>query len=379
MPAPIALLADQEEAALAAAADGMSEEAAYAAAIEVVGADGQVKTDFLVLPFGDPIQARDGRSWIMRDRGHAERVLAATRETLGSTDMMIDYDHQAAHASDGKGNRAPAAGWVKNLRIEDDGIHVTVDWTEGAQAALASREYRYISPDFRFAKASREVTRLVRAGLTNSPALDLPALAHRKDVSPGEDLKMKTITISCAALCTALALAIKPDDLDEAALLSAIGDLKTGKDGSEAALASVRKQLQLAEDADEGVVLAAIQTAANAGEPDPTKYVPKQGYDELAGRLKTLEEDKVLASVDDAVAAGKIPPSMKAWAIDLGKKDEAALASYIAQATPFAAGKTVDGKIEPDKGKLSEEEKAICAMTGLSEADYLKTRDEEAA
>lgn len=379
MPAHPAFAPVQECVALASSAGDAGEGAAYANAVEVVGADGRVKTDFLVMPFGDPIAARDGRSWIMRDRAAAERVLAATRDMLGGTDMMIDYDHQAAHASDGKGNRAPAAGWVKELRIEDDGIHVTVDWTEGAQAALAKREYRYISPDFRFAKATREVTRLVRAGLTNSPALDLPALAHRHDASPGEDPDMKKITICAAALCAALALSVKPDELTDEAALAAIKDLKAGKDGSDAALASVRSELQLADDADEATVLAAVQNAGKAGAPDPTKYVPKDMFDDVNTRLGKIEEERILASVDAAVAAGKIAPVQKQWAIDLGKKDEAALASFIASAVPFAGSATIQGDPKPEKGKLSAEEKAICALTGVSETEFLKTRDEEAA
>jgi len=354
-----------------------AEAAALAAAVEVLGADGAVKTDFLVLPFGDPIEARDGRKWILRAGDQAARVLAATRETLGGTAMMIDYDHQAAYAADGVGNRAEAAGWVSDIRAEADGIHVTVDWTDDARAALAARKYRYISPDFRFARSSLEVTRLVRAGLTNSPALDLPALAHQRGATSGEDPDMKTITIGLAALATALAL--KQDGLDEAAVLASINLLTEGKDGAETALAAVRKELKLAADADEGAVLAAVQSASKAGSPDPSLFVPKAGYDELAARLSAIEEDRVLASVDAAVAAGKIAPAMKQWAIDLGKKDEPALASFIAQAAPFAADATVHGDPKPEKGKLSVEEKAVCSMTGVSEADFLKTRDEEAA
>lgn len=343
---------------------------------ELIGADGQVKREFLVLPFGNPFYGRDGRGpWIMRDKAHAERVLNFTRQTLGGIDMMIDYDHASELAApEGKG-RALAAGWVSKLDVREDGIWASVDWTAQAEAELAARQYRYISPYFRVDKATREVTRLVNAGLTNTPNLDLPALAHvRAGTAAGEDPTMTMIAL--APLVAALALA---STAGETEVLAAIGKLKADREGSEAALNATRTALGLAADAGSEAVLAAVQAAKAAGTPDPTQFVPKAGYDELANRLKVIEESRVLASVDAAVASGKLPPAMKDWAIDLGKKDEAALNSYLAAAVPFPAGATVTGEVKPEKGKLTDEEKAICSMTGVSEADYLKIRDEEVA
>lgn len=370
-----------EEIALASidGGDGVGDdEAALAAAIEVVAADGAVATDFLVMPFGNPIYGRDGRGpYILRDADHAERVIAATRDFLGKCEMMIDYDHQAHYAAEGQGNQAPAAGWVKALRVAEDGIRCSVDWTPPAQAALAAREYRYISPDFRVSRESREVTRLVRAGLTNTPNFELPALAHRRGAPAGEDPDMTKITMLAATVATALGLA--PEGLDEAKVLAAIGKLKADKDTGETALASVRGQLGLAGDADEASVIAAIQSRGPQAQPDPLKFVPKAGYDELAERLKALEEHKVLASVDQAVADGKIAPAMKDWAVALGRKDPAELAAYIEKSVPFAGAAQVKGDAAPEKGQITADEKVICAMTGVSEADYLKTRDEENA
>lgn len=353
-----------------------TEHAALAAAVEVVGADGRVRTDFLVLPYGDPIEARDGRKWILRAGDHADRVLAATRALLGSTAMMIDYDHQAAYAAEGQGNRAEAAGWVSDIRAEADGIHVSVDWTDDARAALAARRYRYISPDFRFSKSTGEVTRLVRAGLTNSPALDLPALAHVRGAVAGEDPDMKTLTLSGTALAAlATAFAVKPEELDEAKVLAGLAALTTARDADAKALAAVRSQLKLADTADEGAVLAALQSASGAAEPDPSKFVPKAGYDEVAARLSVLEAARVTGMVDDAVKAGKIPPSMRDWALALGKSDEAALAQYIENVVPLAAGATIQGNPKPERGKLSDEERAMCAATGVTEAEFLASRD----
>lgn len=145
---------------------------------ELVGANGEVAREVKLLPYGNPFYGRDGRGpWVLRDQAHGEQVLALTRETMGRVDMMVDYDHASELAApEGKG-RALAAGWVRELQARDDGIWAKVDWTPQAVAELAARQYRYISPYFRVHKETREVTRLVSAGLTNTPNLELPALA----------------------------------------------------------------------------------------------------------------------------------------------------------------------------------------------------------
>lgn len=349
------------------------EETALAALQDIVGADGQVKREFLVLPYGNPFYGRDGRGpWIMRDRAHAERVLNLTRQTLGGIDMMIDYDHASELAAPEGKARALAAGWVKSLDIREDGIWAKVDWTPQAEAELAARQYRYVSPHFRVHKDTREVTRLVNAGLTNTPNLELPALAHvRAGAHPGEDPTMTMIAL--APLVAALALAPSASETD---VLAAIGKLKAERDGSEAALNAARNELGLAANASGEAVLAAVQATKSAGKPDPALFVPKAGYDELAARLKVIEDGRVLAAVDAAVACGKLPPAMKDWAIDLGRKDEAQLNAYLEAAVPFPAGSVIAGQVKAEPGRLTDEEREICAMMGLAEADFIKHRDE---
>lgn len=344
---------------------------ALAAMQEVVDSDGRVKREFLALPFGDPFYGRDGRGpWVLRDQAHAEAVLAATRQVLGGTDMMVDYDHQSVLAATaGVGGRAEAAGWVSGLRIGDEGIYASVDWTPDAEAALAKRKYRYVSPYFRHLPGTGEVTRLVNIGLTNTPNLDLPALAHvQGGASHGANQDMAMISL--ASLCAALALA---DGAGEPQVFAAIQQLKAERDAGQAALNATRTALGLGTDAGTEAVLAAVANKAN---PDPAQFVPKAGFDALQAELRTLQEKDVLASVDAAVAAGRVPPAMKDWAIDLGRKDVAALNAYLAAAVPFQGGPTVQGEPVGDKTKLTEEEAAICAQLGLSEADFIKSRDQ---
>lgn len=356
-------------------------EAVMAAAIEVVGADGTIARRVKLLPYGT-FRGRDGRGpWMLDGRDHAEQVIAATRDYNGGADMMIDYDHQSAlSAVAGVGGTAKAAGWIKHdtLTAEDDGIYADVDWTPVAAAALEAREYRYHSPYFFAQKGTGRVTRIRNAGLTNSPNLELPALAHQQTGAAAEGEPMTQIAL--APLVTALALSA---NAGEAEVLAAIGGLKDKADTGEKVLASARTTLGLADDANGEAVLAAVNVAATtakgAGKVDPTLYVPKAGYDELKARVDKLDDDRILAMVDQAVEGGKLAPAMRDWAIDLGKTDEAQLNSYLGVAPTFVGSATVKGNPKAEKGKLTEEEAAICAMMGISPDAFLKTRDEEEA
>ncbi|WP_083554754.1 phage protease [Novosphingobium sp. NDB2Meth1] len=165
-------------------------------ALDTAGQAAYPPREVKLLPFGNPFYGRDGRGpWVLRDRAQAERVLALTKQVLGGVDMVVDYDHATELAApQGKG-RAIAAGWVRSLYIADDGIWASIEWTAQASAEILARQYRYISPHFRVDKLTREVTRIVNAGLTNTPNLELPALASYRG---------KQVTEEERAICAAL-------------------------------------------------------------------------------------------------------------------------------------------------------------------------------
>ncbi|MFR3921925.1 MAG: phage protease [Dysosmobacter welbionis] len=66
-------------------------------------------------------------------------------------DVVVDYEHQTLD-----GVQAPAAGWVKDLSIQDGHIVAKVEWTDRAAAYLKNREYRYLS---RSSPSARRTTR----------------------------------------------------------------------------------------------------------------------------------------------------------------------------------------------------------------------------
>lgn len=348
-------------------------EGVIASAVELSVDEGKVPTTVLMIPFGES-RGRDGRGpYILEDAAHAQAVIAATVANAGSADLMFDYDHQSFHAQR-VGGQAKSAGWVKpsSLAISDAGITGDVEWTATAAAALAAREYRYHSPYFMVNKATRRISRLVNAGLTNSPNLDLPALASQEpDLTTQEGIPMKTIALS--TLASALALS---GNVDEAGVLAAIDTLKTNAAAGEKVLASARTALDLADDADTEAVLAAV-TAKPSAEPDPAKYVPIGDLQDVQGRLGAIEQERVTASVDTAIASGKLTPGQKDWAMKLGKSNEAALNSYLATAPAFKGGAHVTGEVPAEKGKLTAEEAAICSATGITHEEFLASRDGE--
>ena len=152
-----------DPAAHASAADQIA-----AAAVEIpAGAPEWI----MLMPAGR-LDARDGRRWRLTD---ADAVVAATHARAGSTDLVIDYEHQTKYSSE-NGQPAPAAGWITELEARAGALWARTRWTDQAAAALRAREYRYLSPWFMHTPDG-VVTCLSGAALTNTPALDMPALA----------------------------------------------------------------------------------------------------------------------------------------------------------------------------------------------------------
>jgi phage I-like protein len=361
------------------AAPSAADVAVIASAIALPVEGGAPAKRFRIVPFGT-FKGRDGRGpWHLRDQAHAERVIAATKAFLNGVDLLVNYDHQSEFSAvPGVGGQAKAAGWVSpdTLEVGADGIYASAEWTPPAEAALQAREYRYYSPHFRADKATGDLTRIVNVGLTNSPNIEVSALASQEaDAFSAEGSSMNMIAKMLSA--TALSALGLTADSDDDAAVNAIDRMCTGKSGEGMVMASVRTKLKLADDADEAAILAAIDTAATPGEPDPAKFVPIAVVTDIQKQLGALQEDKVLACVDAAIEEGKLTPAQRDWALKLGKQDIGELNNFLASAPAFQGGVRIEGTPETRKTALTEDEAAICAMLGLKSEDYLKTRNAE--
>ena len=116
-----------------------------------------------VLPLGT-VELSDHREPFMVDDASL-RSMAADFHSRG-VDLVIDYEHQSL-----QGERAPAAGWIKELEARGDGLWARVDWTQQARDYLEKKEYRYFSPVLRLDPETRKPVALMHMGLTNVPAI----------------------------------------------------------------------------------------------------------------------------------------------------------------------------------------------------------------
>jgi phage I-like protein len=286
-----------------------------------------------LLPAGT-FSGRDGRGpYQLAD---ATAVMNASREHSGRAHMAIDYDHQIDYAGK-NGAPAPAAGWIKALQARADGIWGLVEWTERAAAHLAKREYRYLSPVFNHTGGGN-VTRLLRAALTNNPNLDqLTALAS-----------MENTMDKTSELRRLLAL---PDDADMAAIVSKVSDLLT---------------------------------ARQAAAPDPAKYVPIGDFERAVSEVHRLNQGISLQAATDHVGsnidAGKLPPFLKEWGVSLCSVNKPAFDDFVKRSGGIFKALTTPSRasaMPPDdlrESQLTEEETTLCASMGITPDQFLATR-----
>lgn len=289
-----------------------------------------------LLPTGPVISGRDGRTWRMDDPA---ALIAAFNSD--ARDIPLDFEHSTELQAP-QGLPAPAAAWIKELRVDaDGGISGRADWTESGRNAVESKEYRYISPVFVFDRASGGIVRITSAALTNQPNLRLEALNHQQKHEQGEAVMKRIIE--------ALGL---PEGSDEEKALNAVSALKAKADGQS---------------------------------PSLDKYVPRPDFDAMTQRamnaeklLKEKKDRQLDKEIEDEVAraleAGKITPATadyhKAMCRMEGGLDR--FREFVKVAPEIAGASGLDKK-QPEKGsRLSDEEKAVCRNLGISEEDYLK-------
>ena len=126
-----------------------------------------------LIPAGE-FSAVDGRGPFLNQ--DPDNIVAASIAKMPEVGLVLDYDHSTDLAAP-EGRPAPAAGWLKQFKVENGAIFARIEWTADAAEAVKEKKYRYVSPVFEHSK-NGTVERILRAALTNNPALiNLPALA----------------------------------------------------------------------------------------------------------------------------------------------------------------------------------------------------------
>lgn len=364
--------------------------AACAFTVPALAGDSNV-IEIQLTPAGEFVPS-DGRemkvpAWRI-DQAIAARVIE--RFNKRANPPVVDYEHQTLH-KETNGQPAPAAAWMRALQWrEGSGLWATVELTARAAELIRSGEYKFVSPVFAFDGDTGEVLAIHMAAFTNDPAIDgMEPLALRAAATFGyaspQDHQDKTMNKLLVALCALLGLDATKTTEDEA--VAACNALRPQLD----ALQKIGKEVGAEEIGDGTAVLAACTAlktkAASAGDPDPAKYVAVGVVEELKGQLASLTakqtEREVNELVESGLADGRLLPAQKDWATDLGKKDIAALSTYLKTAQPIAGlrgsqtgGAALAGGL--DENGLTREELAVCSATGVSPKDYAAAKPKSA-
>lgn len=293
------------------------------------------------------------------------------------TDLVIDYEHQSLN-----GGKAPAAGWIKDLEVREDGLWAQVEWTGQAEEYLRRREYRYFSPVLRLDPATRRPQELMNMALTNVPAI--------QGISPlvakwgGETL---TAGPSQAGPT--------PEALEVTSSQDTSGR-EACKEKVELA-EELKARLGLAPEAPEGAVWRQSvdlirDLAHNLGLPDDATASQLKGgiealkaggvqlaamEEELAALKARLTEETAARSVEEAMLAGKISPAQKSWALSYCRQDPESFRIFVEKAPRVVpVGERLnlgEESCREDQG-LTPEELALCRAMNLTPEAYSQAK-----
>jgi phage I-like protein len=319
-----------------------------------------------LLPAGEVV-SRDGRGpWRNDD---PESVLEAF--SAWGMPLLVDYEHQSLDAKD-KTEPTPAAGWIDRLEIRDGEVWGHVEkWTERAASMLAASEYRFLSPVFNYEPKSGVIRQLCGAGLTNNPALYLQAVASQQGGVMNELFER---------LCYLLNLPLTCSQEEMLGHLDRLKEMVAGGESAAAATRAMAAALGLPEESDPAAVATALASRLSQKPADAGAFVPRAEFDRVSASLAQLQAERRQELTDrlvgDAIQAGKIAPSMKAWATDYCNQNPDGFRAYVDKAPVLAGDGLVPGGTPPGTAAsaLDDDDRAVCRRLGISEEEYQKGR-----
>jgi len=281
-------------------------------------------------------------------------------------DLVVDYEHQTL-----KGCEAPAAGWVKELKLEDGQIKAVVEWTERGAEYLKNREYRYLSPVVSVRKSDNKAMGLHSLALTNTPAIEgMPPIVNSENFEGGNnnmDLIKKLAEL----------LGLGEDATEEQvmeALKACIAENKSLKEGQKTDSEAVVANKAVCE-------LLGLEAGAPAADVSAKIMELKSGN---IGGVNVVEELKALkqqnaerdadAAVTLALKAGKITPAQKDWAKSYALSDPKGFGSFVEKAPQIVPM----GEVELEDTKalksdtLDEATMLACKQLGVDPEDVKK-------
>lgn len=294
----------------------------------VVPLDAEAPSVIDLMPVGH-VPTVDGRQFWLRD---PDQVIAASGDV---SRLCVDYDHQTEWTRF-TGGTAPAAGWFRRMFVEDGRLRAEVEWTPAGADAIASREYRFISPTMMI-DGEANVVSIVRAALTNDPAISANrALAAR---NPGAN------------------------DVTE------LEAARARADAAEAVVCAARTALSLPAEAGPAEITQAVARLVAAEEGLVTQVQA------LSGQLAAAQAERETAARDALIATasreGKLPPALAEWARSLPTEQ---LRAFVAAAPVQATA----AKDDPGAGRrpaaLLPYQKELARQAGMTEEAFAAAR-----
>lgn len=304
-----------------------------------------------VLPLGR-VELADERPPFEVDQESLTAMVAAFQAR--GVDLVVDYEHQSL-----KGDRAPAAGWIKELQAEADGLWARVEWTAQAREYLKNREYRYFSPVLKLDPETRRPEALLNVALTNVPAMKCLAPLVARYCGDGEETGMERETMKTEL---AARLGMERETGGERLWLKA-----------QAALTELALAVGLSQQATVGEVRAGIEALkAFQGQTELLAA-------EMAALKEQVAEAAVHREVETALLTGKISPAQQAWALDYCRRDLEGFKAFAAQApkvVPLGQGLALSRETAPGAAGLTPEEVAICRAMNITPEHYRQAKAE---
>lgn len=309
---------------------------------------------------GRPVEVPQG--WYI-DAQVAQQVIA--RGAAQTNRFVIDYEHQTLHV-EANGQPAPAAGWWVGANLEwreGKGLFATgVEWTERARAAIAAKEYLYVSPVFSYDKRTGEVLAVLMAAVTNYPAID----------------GMDELTARAAAKFQPAVSTQENDTMNREQLIKLLG---LADDATDDQINQALVALKAKADAHDG--LQTEVAALKSKVPDPGKFVSIETHQKLATDLAALKGSLEARDLNDviqgAIDEGRLPVAEEPWARDFAKQHGlAALKASLEKRPVIAALRgTQTGGRQPagggQGGELDETALAVCKQLGVDPEEFKKT------
>lgn len=371
-----------------------------------LAADGKLPEWIRILPLGK-VELSDGREPFRVDLTAVDGIIQGFMG--GGVDLVIDYEHQSL-----VGERAPAAGWIKELQGRPDGLWGRVEWTQQAGEYLKNKEYRYFSPVLRLDPKTRRPMKLMHLGLTNTPAirhLD-PLVAKAVDQRVEEALKDGKIgqamrgwaTEYCgrdpegfqAFVTQAPKLTNQPKTGQrQEAAKAMIEKMKqllglSGEQGEGDVLALAEQRFKLADAAaslPEIAQAAGLEATATPSQIKGAVLALKSGAEQLTGLRTDLEalkaeqrQGQAQKAVDEARTARKITPAQETWALKYATEDLEGFKAFVAAAPEILAegGLKIPAGGRTAGGVLDEDGLAVCKQLGIKPEDHLATKQQMA-